>query len=71
MPDLLDEREFSIDGVNFSFEALSSNKFIKLDSLQSELRALPELADWDTHVAMSPPLSISGLVVKGFGRGSK
>ena len=32
---------------------------------------MPEFADWDQHVTIDPPLLLEGVVVQGFGRGSR
>eukprot|EP00353_Schmidingerella_taraikaensis_P006718 CAMPEP_0185593756 /NCGR_PEP_ID=MMETSP0434-20130131/72531_1 /TAXON_ID=626734 ORGANISM="Favella taraikaensis, Strain Fe Narragansett Bay" /NCGR_SAMPLE_ID=MMETSP0434 /ASSEMBLY_ACC=CAM_ASM_000379 /LENGTH=186 /DNA_ID=CAMNT_0028220585 /DNA_START=541 /DNA_END=1099 /DNA_ORIENTATION=+ len=71
VPDLLDQRTFSIEGVSFDFTPAPSNKFINLASLQAEISTLPEFADWKLHVPIEPALVLEGTVVKGFGRGSK
>jgi len=71
IPDLLDQRNFCIGENSFEFIPAPSNKFINLVSLSEEISVLPEFANWKHHVALEPPLLLAGVVVKGFGRGSK
>ena len=53
------------------FQPMGSNKYIALSSLEKEITALPEFADWSESMPMPQPISLEGKVVKGFGRGSK
>ena len=80
IPDLIDIRELSFGNLQqmdgppaaiTEFVPQTSNKFIALESLQSEIIGLPEFVDWDQHVTLDQPIILEGAVVHGFGRGSK
>ena len=79
MPDLIEIRELSFgntetymsDTTITNFTPLTSNKFIDLESLQTEIVGLPEFKDWGQHVTIKKPILLEGTVVSGFGRGSK
>ena len=70
--DVLDLKEFRLaEESKISFQPTVSNKFISLTSLEKEVSDVSEFSGWTTHVPLSPPLTLQGQVVKGFGRGSK